>query len=533
MTRPPVIIGAGLAGLATALRLAPEPCVVLCAGRLGSGAASGWAQGGIAAALGSGDSPELHALDTLGAGAGLCDPAVVRAVTGAAPEVVDWLSRLGARFDRAPDGGYDLGLEGAHGRHRIVHAGGDGSGAEVMRAVVAAVRRTPSITVLEHARARRLVLAGDGSVRGVEMRIGPDGERVLMESDRVVLATGGSGGLWAHTTNPRAATGSGLALAARAGAVLRDLEMVQFHPTALDVGRDPMPLVSEAVRGEGAVLLDADGRRLMGGPGSAAGTGVGTGAGTGDLAARDVVARAVAAQLRAGGHVGLDVREALGDRFAEHFPAIAQACREAGIDPGRTPLPVRPAAHYHCGGVLADLDGRTSVPGLWAVGEVASTGLHGANRLASNSLLEAAVCGARAAADLRAHARTRSGATDPDPVQLQTLPEEVGGRHTGRGWEATPGWVRELMDAHVGITRDGPGLAAAVRRLQQEAGPSVEDADDATLVALLVARSAQRRTESRGGHLRLDHPGLGPRAEHTLITLADVGATDATLRRSA
>ncbi|EWT07524.1 L-aspartate oxidase, partial [Intrasporangium chromatireducens Q5-1] len=401
-TGVPVIVGAGLAGLVTALRLAPHPVIVLAAGRLGHGAASGWAQGGIAAALGDDDSAQLHAADTIAAGAGLCEPEVVARITAAAPAAVDYLAELGARFDRTPDGRYRLGLEGAHSRRRIVHAAGDGTGAEVLRAVVGAVRRTPSITVLEGTIATRLLVA-DGRVAGVaaERAAWSPAPALLatpahaapgalasrsfqLRSERVILATGGSGQLWRHTTNPTGSRGQGLALAARAGAELRDLEMVQFHPTALDVGLDPMPLVSEAVRGAGALLVDATGAPLTDDP----------------LAARDVVARAVWGELSRGGRVFLDARGALGSRFADAFPTVARACQAAGIDPATDLIPVRPAAHYQCGGVTVDRHGRTTVPGLWAVGEVASTGLHGANRLASNSLLEAVVCGGWVADDL-------------------------------------------------------------------------------------------------------------------------------------
>lgn len=514
MTSRPVIVGAGLAGLATALRLAPEPCIVLCADTLLSGTASGWAQGGVAAAIGPEDSCPLHTEDTLTAGAGLCDPDVVSTITAAGPETISWLTGLGVRFDRSPEGGYRLGLEGAHGRHRIVHSGGDRSGAEIMRAVAAAVRSAPSITVLEGTRVHRLELDHEGAISGVLAWSGQ--QQVRIAADRVVLATGGAGALWAQTTNPRAAVGTGLALAARAGAVLRDLEMVQFHPTALDVGEDPMPLVSEAVRGQGAVLVDGDGRRLL-----PEGTG-------GDLASRDIVARAVWGELHHGGQVGLDTRAAPGDRFAEHFPTIQLACLRAGIDPAHQPVPVRPAAHYHCGGVLVDRVGRSSVPGLWAVGEVASTGLHGANRLASNSLLEAAVCGALTAQDLR-----QQGAPPAAPRLVGTtassdLPGEVSCHSAGTAPALSveayaPAWLRELMSEHLGITRDGRGLAVAVDVLQGELdrhGP--EQVPDTTLVALLIARSAHRREESRGGHLRTDHPGTAPLAEHTLVSLADV-----------
>ncbi|HET8595156.1 MAG TPA: L-aspartate oxidase [Intrasporangium sp.] len=548
----PVIIGAGLAGLVTALRLAPCPVVVLSAGRLGEGAASGWAQGGLAAALGDDDSPELHAADTLAAGAGLCEPDVVRRITAAAPAAVAYLAGLGTRFDRSPEGVYRLGLEGAHSRNRIVHAAGDATGAEILRAVVEAVRRTSSITVLEQTLAGRIMVK-DGRVAGllVERASGLDGSarepvapsdapsikrqvagaRRLsrIDTDAVVLATGGSGQLWQHTTNPRGSQGQGLALAARAGAELRDLEMVQFHPTALDVGLDPMPLVSEAVRGAGAVLVDATGAPLTDDP----------------LAARDVVARAVWRELARGGRAFLDARQALGVRFGEAFPTVARACLAAGIDPARDLIPVRPAAHYQCGGVTVDLHGRTTVPGLWAVGEVASTGLHGANRLASNSLLEAVVCGGWVAEDVAARL---AGQSLPDHPHMEPIPVAVAVKESPDERGRVPLDLRTLMSQAVGIVRDEQGLAAAeatlldavrsartprngaeaVGAVGASSGSVAERLDDASLVALLVTHSARRRQESRGGHTRLDHPDTADLASHTTVTLADIlsGACD-------
>ena len=490
MRAPVVVVGAGLAGLTTALRLAPEPVIVLTAGTLAGTdlrreAASGWAQGGIAAAVGAGDSPYLHALDTLAAGDGLCDPGVVEAITQAGPLAIEWLAGLGARFD-ADARGYRLGLEGAHSRNRIVHASGDGTGAEVLRAVVAKVRATASIRVVEHARLLRLNTV-DGSVHGVEVAVG--GRIELLPSGRVVLATGGIGGLFANTTNPLGSFGVGLALAARAGARLRDLEMVQFHPTALAVGVDPMPLVSEAVRGEGAVLVTADGQPIMDDP----------------LVTRDVVARAVAAVRSRGDGVFLDARGALGDRFAGHFPAITRSCLAAGVDPAKKLIPVTPAAHYHMGGVAVDGRGRTSVPGLWAVGEVASTGLHGANRLASNSLLEAVVAGGWAAADL---------ATAPAGTSLAAGPA-LGPIPSGRPDTA----LRQTMDAHVGVLRSGAELRSLADRLSDRLG--AQPGDDPALIALLVTLSALRRTESRGAQARTDFPDKAPAAEHQLVGLTD------------
>src|SRR5262245_28307329 len=359
-----VIIGGGLAGLMTALRLAPQPVILLARVPLIEGAASAWAQGGIAAAVGEDDGPELHAADTLAAGDGLSDPAVVARIAAAAPSAIIELERHGVVFDRDATGHLALGLEAAHGRRRIVHVAGDGTGVAIMRALVAAVRATPSITVIEGLEARRL-LVDDRGIAGVMVAGGFDA--CLLPTRRIVLATGGLGGLYAHTTNPLGAIGQGLALAARAGAALADMEFVQFHPTALDVGLDPMPLVSEAVRGEGAVLIDETGEWFM------------AGQGRGELEPRDVVSRAVAAHIAAGHRVFLDARAALGSDFAARFPGIAARCRSAGIDPTRVPIPVRPAVHYHMGGIAVDEAGRSSVDGLWACGEVSASGLHGAN----------------------------------------------------------------------------------------------------------------------------------------------------------
>ncbi len=493
----PVIVGAGLAGLLTALHLAPVPCVVLTAGSAGRDSSTGLAQGGIAAALAPGDSPALHALDTLAAGAGLTDPAVAERVTAAAAEAVDHLAGLGARFDRAPDDTLALGLEGAHRRHRIVHAGGDATGREVLRALVAAARRTPSVTVLEYTRALRVV-EEDGAVLGIVVshRGGPP---TVLHTGQVVLATGGVGGLYEHSTNPTSSRGQGLALAARAGAVLRDVEMVQFHPTALDAGRAPMPLVSEAVRGAGARLVDEAGRDLDGDP----------------LAARDVVARAVAEHLGSDGRVYLDT-PAVPD-FAARFPTVTTACRTAGIDPARARVPVRPAAHYHMGGVAVDGSGRTDVRGLWAVGEVASTGLHGANRLASNSLLEAAVGARWVAQDL-------AGRDHPAGPPVRWRPADRPARAMGLGVTHERamdlGELRALVSGAVGLLRDGATLAAAVDRLEAAHHSSPEDDD--VLVALLLATGALRREESRGAHQRSDFPGATTPTHHP-ITLADLG----------
>ncbi|MGC3992934.1 MAG: L-aspartate oxidase [Propionicimonas sp.] len=478
----PVIVGAGLAGLTAAIELAPLPCVVLSAGAVSTGTSTGWAQGGVAAAVGPDDSPELHALDTLSAGAGLCDPDVVARLTAAGPDAIGWLTAQGAHFDRAGDGRLRLGLEGAHSRRRIVHAHGDRTGAELLQTVVDAARRLGSVSLWDHSPARE-VLTESGRVVGVLVDT-PDG-LVELRSDTVLLATGGVGGLFLHTTNPLSSRGQGLALAHRAGAVLRDIEMVQFHPTALDVGVDPMPLVSEAVRGEGAILVNERGEWVLRNP----------------LSARDIVSRAEWAQLQSGHRVFLDATKEPGERFAELFGSIHATALAAGLDPAKDLLPVRPAAHYHMGGVQVDLDGATTVPGLYAAGEVASTGLHGANRLASNSLLEAVVCGRRVARHWR---DTRVSAGTPAPSR--TFPDP-------QGWSPDPvvDAVRDIVSGGAGVLRDADGLRSALAALEPYRN------HDAGLVGHLLVGAALRRQESRGGHTRLDFPETAPLAGHVLV----------------
>jgi L-aspartate oxidase len=493
----PVIIGAGIAGLMTALELAPLPVVLMSAAPLGGEASSPLAQGGMAAALGSDDSTALHLADTCNAGDGLCDVPVARRIVEAAPKAIERLERLGVVFDRNPSGGQALGLEAAHSRRRIVHAGGDATGRELIRALVAAVRATPSITVFEDVRARRLLIE-DGSIAGVIAT--SQTASAVFATDRVVLATGGIGSLYHDTTNPLGCFGQGLALAARAGAELADLEFVQFHPTALDTPARPMPLVSEAVRGEGAVLIDEIGQRFLADlPGA-------------ELASRDTVARAVFRHLAKGHRVFLDTRDCLVTRFAERFPAIAAFCHEAGIDPAFEPIPIRPAAHYHMGGVAVDDEGRSSVPGLWACGEVASTGLHGANRLASNSLTEAVVCAEWVARSVASASGTRI--IEAGPAELLPPP--------------APGPVRDIVSATLGVVRNGDELRGAVARLAPLATGKTACADPAA-VALMMAVSALRRKESRGAHFRSDFPTHTAPTRRARLTLDAALAADAEL----
>lgn len=492
---PVIVIGGGIAGLATALRLAPLPVVLVTASPLGTNAATALAQGGIAGALGEDDAPHLHAEDALTAAAGLGDPLITRRIAEAGPAAIAWLVEQGIGFDRASEGkAIALGLEAAHSRRRIVHAGGDRTGRRVVDGLIGAVRNTPSITIVE-GRVLDLMLTANGGVSGVIYV--PAGGRqasdaILLAGCGVVLATGGVGGLYAHTTNPVTAIGTGLALAARAGAVLRDLEFVQFHPTAIAIGQDPMPLATEALRGEGAILVNASGERFME-----------TMAGA-ELAPRDIVANAVFRQITAGEQVFLDTRPALGQTVHTRFPGFSALCALTGLDPAEQPIPIRPAAHYHMGGVKVDASGRTTVPGLWACGEVASTGLHGANRLASNSLLEAAVQSAWIAEDIKSSAAAEATRLEPT-------------RQTPSMGQA-PTSLRRQMDRDVGVVREAAGLQ---RTIQKFWCAQNENTPDATLVALLIAVSAERRHESRGAHQRADHPRTSNTPRHTEITLTE------------
>ncbi len=484
-----LVIGAGLAGLTAALAAAPRRVLVLTAGALGEDCASAWAQGGIAAALGEDDDPALHAADTLAAGGGLCDPEAVSVLVREGPGAVRALADLGAPFDRRPDGGFVQNLEAAHSRARVARVGGDGAGLAIMRAVIAAVDAAPHIEVRPRAHVRGLIPDSLGGVRGAVVDIA--GRRTEITAVATILATGGLGGLYSVTTNPPGARGEGLALAASAGAEILDPEFVQFHPTAINVGVDPAPLATEALRGEGARLVNADGAPFMARYDPA-----------GDLAPRDIVARAIQTERRAGHGVFLDARKTVGAAFDTHFPAVFAACMAAGIDPRAQPIPVAPAAHYHMGGVGTDLAGATSIEGLFAVGECASVGIHGANRLASNSLLEAAVFGRRAgeaAGSVRTpHARLLILSPTPQ------LPEPEVAR------------LRCLMSTHAGVVRSARGLGDLLdwiddRRRRFGDAPALA-------AARLVAQAAFDRRESRGGHFRSDYPAAATTAIRTRLT---------------
>ncbi|MGY4626510.1 L-aspartate oxidase [Bradyrhizobium sp. USDA 4486] len=496
-----VIVGGGLAGLFCALKLAPRPVTLISAAPLGQGASSAWAQGGIAAAVAEGDTPEAHAADTIAVGGGIVDEAVALGIAREAAPRIDDLLAYGVPFDRDLEGRLAVGREAAHSARRIVHVRGDGAGAAIIAALTEAVRRTPSIRLIEGFVAEAL-LTEDGAVTGLQLReaANPAARPVMLASRAIVLATGGIGHLYAVTTNPIEASGSGLAIAARAGAVIADPEFVQFHPTAIMVGRDPAPLATEALRGEGAILINRHGERFMLARHPLA-----------ELAPRDIVARGVFAEIATGRGALLDARAALGVRFAEKFPTVHASCIAAGIDPATQAIPIAPAAHYHMGGIAVDARGRSSIDGLWAGGEVSSTGAHGANRLASNSLLEAVVYAARIADDI-------AGRAIPSPAPL---PDALVIQRSGAPDAANVARLRAMMSAHVGVIRDGDGLAQAARSfaaLEREA-TSITVRNMAT-TALLVATAALSRRESRGAHFRSDHPADVPElAQRTMTTL--------------
>jgi L-aspartate oxidase len=495
-----LILGAGVAGLFTALKLAPFPSLVLAGTRPGMSGSSAWAQGGIAAAVGAGDSWQSHAADTLAAGAGLCDPEIAAMVAREAAPRIDDLIRFGAPFDRNADGTLALGREAAHSANRIVHIKGDRAGAEISRTLAERALASPSISLLEGFHAIELAME-DGRVIGLFARhgLGTHTRLILFRAPAIVFATGGLGALYAVTTNPLESRGEGLGMAARAGAIIADPEFVQFHPTGIDIGRDPAPLATEALRGEGAILVDENGRRFMPDVHPDA-----------ELAPRDVVARAIHREIAAGHKTFLDCTKAIGASFAQRFPTVYGACKDAGIDPATQPIPVAPAAHYHMGGIASDERGRSSLAGLWTVGECAATGLHGANRLASNSLLEALVFGARAAEDIATSVTAQAGRGTPPAPQRFASP-------------APPHVLRDAMTRLVGLERDEAGLTEALTVINQveRAGGAEPALLNMTAAAKLVTTAALVRHESRGGHYRTDYPKTDPAGHRTFITLAE------------
>jgi L-aspartate oxidase len=485
-----LIVGAGLAGLSAALACAPRKALVLCAAPLLQGCSSAWAQGGLAAALSPDDDPAAHAADTIAAGAGLVDPAMADILTREGPDAVRRLAALGAPFDRDAAGGFVQSLEAAHGHPRVARVKGDQAGREIMRAIATAAMAAPHVEIRSGARVRALLRDAGGRVRGVLVETAGKLTRIIAPA--TILATGGLGGLYAVTTNPRDVRGEGLALAALAGARIADPEFVQFHPTAIAIDADPAPLASEALRGEGALLVDAAGRPFMADQHP-----------LGDLAPRDIVARAIHRQLASGGGAYLDARAAVGKAFPEAFPAVFAACMAAGIDPRLQPIPIAPAAHYHMGGIVTDEDGRTSLEGLFAAGECASTGVHGANRLASNSLLEAAVFGTRAG---RAAGQVLDSGADPLPAApAPDLPD------------AALQTLRAAMTRDAGVVREAAGLSRALEAIDRL--EAAHGAAPALIAARLIVDSALRRRESRGAHFRADFPLTDAIARQTIIQL--------------
>ena len=490
-----IVIGSGVAGLTTALNIRASGLSVLLVtkAKIDEGSTK-WAQGGIAAALGPGDTPDQHKKDTLIAGAGLCDSAAVDVLVTEGPEAVRKLIARGAVFDKSETGEIALTREGGHLRNRILHAGGDATGAEVSRALLAAVQGDSGIEVIENALAIDVLQSSTGAVCGVTLHVigagSQDGVgRVLARA--VVIATGGLGQVYSQTTNPPVSTGDGVALALRAGAEVADVEFIQFHPTVLwrdtTIGGQ-QPLISEAVRGEGALLINDKGERFMVGKHPQA-----------ELAPRDVVAKEIFMQMKESNspHVWLDAT-GLKD-FAHRFPTIYASCIENGIDPVTQMIPVAPASHYASGGVKVDLNGRTTIPGLYACGETACTGAHGANRLASNSLLEGLVFGARIAADIAAHT----------PEQQEPVSEPA-------TFLLSPSIQLPLqlaMSQGAGVMRSAESLDETMRTLDQlstrrTTEPNIQawEVSNLYLLATAIVRSAQARTESRGSHWRSDYP---------------------------
>lgn len=487
-----LVVGAGLAGLYLALKLAPRKVYVLTSRRSSVGSASAWAQGGIAAALSPDDSAESHAKDTIAAGDGLVDPEIARILATEGPGRVHDLAALGVPFDRNDKGELYLSLEAAHTMPRVARVKGDTAGAEIIKIMVEQAIAADHIEGLIGWRAESLLQDRNGAIAGALAR-NDEGALLGIEADITVMATGGVGGLFAVTTNPRTARGDALGMAAVVGAKLRDMEFVQFHPTAIDIGRDPAPLATEALRGEGAVLTNKDGVRFM--PNYHE---------QGELAPRDDVARAIFAEIEAGRQPYLDCREAIGSHFDKEFPTVFESCMSADIDPRTGLIPVAPAVHYHMGGLATDSFGQTSLDSLIAIGECSATGVHGANRLASNSLLEAVVFGGRAA----------------EYINGKTWEERRAGTIRTQPWLSMSPDVtqtlRNAMTAKCGVRRNARKLNELIDLIDTlidrvgRANPLV--------ASRIIASAALAREESRGGHFREDFPDMAEKAVSSYLT---------------
>ena len=484
-----LIVGAGLAGLFLALQLAPRPVTIIAPAPLGEAASSAWAQGGLAAALDPLDSAETHAADTVAAGAGLVDPVIARLIAEEGPARVLDLIALGVPFDRTPEGALALSLEAAHSHPRVARVAGDLAGKAIMGALTAAVNDADHITLRWPYRAVGLLQDDAGRVSGIVTK-DKHGKLAPLTARHTVLCTGGSGGLFRVTTNPPQSRGDALAMAYKAGALVADPEFVQFHPTAMDVGLDPAPLATEALRGEGAILRNRAGIPFMENYHPKA-----------ELAPRDEVARAIHSEISAGKGAFLDATVAVGKEFPAHFPTVFAACMAAGIDPRIKPIPVAPAAHYHMGGVVADTWGSSTLDGLSVCGECTSTGAHGANRLASNSLLEAVVFAARIAQRLKLSKLAQPGGSS------SFIPQELPAEDLMK--------LRIGMAEKCGVVRTADGLTSLiedVERMEDRHGPA-----RALVTAGLMARAALAREESRGGHFRSDHPDRIGEGERTFV----------------
>jgi len=484
-----LIIGAGLAGLYAALNLAPRPVTIISPKPLGFDASSAWAQGGVAAAMDEHDTPEAHANDTVMAGDGIVDADIATFVTSAAKEHVLELADVGTPFDRLGNGDFLMSKEAAHSFARVVRVKGDQAGAAIMRTLVKEVLNTPSITVMQGVTALDLIVKNN-EMCGVVLANG-ENDPFVIQAKAYLMAAGGAGSLFMKTTNPPTVRGLALGMAARAGAEIADAEFVQFHPTAMDLELDPAPLATEALRGEGATLINKDGIQFMQNIHKDA-----------ELAPRDIVARAIFREHQSGNKPALDTRSAIGANIINQFPSVSEACLKSGIDPVRQPIPVIPAAHYHMGGVATDIKGKSSIKGLWISGEASSTGLHGANRLASNGLLEALVYAATASNGIIQAIENKEykifDKNLPVPkVGFNLIDEKVILE------------LRKAMSNWVGVIRTGEDIAKALRfikKLDLEHGGKSTNFDNMLAAATLIAAAAYLRKESRGGHYRKDFP---------------------------